>query len=55
MSVRVSVVVPSYRLRGNSRHPVHVLGMLITSLFIPFLSGYWRLHGTVKFRVCFAS
>jgi glycosyltransferase involved in cell wall biosynthesis len=41
------------RLRGNSRHPTHVLGMLITSLLIPFLSIFWRLYGAAKFRVWF--
>jgi glycosyltransferase involved in cell wall biosynthesis len=41
------------RLRGTSHAPAHVLEMLITSLFIPFLSVFWRLRGAVKFRVWF--
>lgn len=41
------------RLRGNSRRPTHVLEMLVTSLFIPFLSVFWRLCGAVKYRVWF--
>jgi GT2 family glycosyltransferase len=41
------------RLRGTSRHPAHVLEMLYTSLFIPFLSIFWRLYGAVKFRAWF--
>lgn len=41
------------RLRGNSRRPAHVLEMLVTSLFIPFLSVFWRLYGAAKFRVWF--
>jgi GT2 family glycosyltransferase len=41
------------RLRGNSCRPGHLLEMLITSLFIPFLSVFWRLYGAAKFRVWF--
>jgi GT2 family glycosyltransferase len=41
------------RLRGTSRAPGHLLEMLVTSLFIPFLSVFWRLFGAVKFRVWF--
>ncbi len=41
------------RLRGTSRHPAHLLEMLVTSLFIPFLSIFWRLYGAAKFRVWF--
>jgi GT2 family glycosyltransferase len=41
------------RLRGTSHTPAHVLEMLVTSLFIPFLSVFWRLRGAVKFRVWF--
>ncbi len=41
------------RLRGNSRHPAHLLEMLITSLLIPLLSIFWRLYGAAKFRVWF--
>jgi hypothetical protein len=42
------------RLHGNSRRPADVLEMLVTSLFIPYLSVFWRLYGAVKFRVWFA-
>jgi GT2 family glycosyltransferase len=42
------------RLRDTSHAPAHVLEMLVTSLFIPFLSIFWRLYGAVKFRVWFA-
>ena len=41
------------RLRGTSHAPAHVLEMLVTSLFIPFLSVFWRLRGAVIFRVWF--
>jgi GT2 family glycosyltransferase len=41
------------RLRGTSRAPAHVLEMVCTSLFIPFLSIFWRLYGAVRFRVWF--
>lgn len=41
------------RLRGNSRRPSHLLEMLVTCLFIPFLSVFWRLYGAVKYRVWF--
>lgn len=41
------------RLRGNSLAPRHVLEMLWTSLFIPFLSVFWRLYGAVRFHIMF--
>lgn len=41
------------RLRGTSHAPRHVLEMLVTSLFIPCLSIFWRVYGAVKFRVWF--
>jgi Glycosyl transferase family group 2 len=41
------------RLHGTSHTPAHILEMLVTSLFIPFLSVFWRLYGAVKFRVWF--
>jgi GT2 family glycosyltransferase len=43
----------SRRLRGNSRAPAHVAEMVFTSLFIPFLSVFWRLYGAARFRVLF--
>jgi hypothetical protein len=41
------------RLSGNSHKVVHVIEMVVTSLFIPFLSVFWRLYGSVKFKVLF--
>lgn len=41
------------RLRGSSHRPMHILEMFVTSLFIPFLSVFWRLYGAMKFRVWF--
>lgn len=41
------------RLSGNSHKVVHVVEMVVTSLFIPFLSVFWRLYGSVKFKVLF--
>jgi hypothetical protein len=37
------------RLQGTSRHPWHVGEMIVTSLLIPPLSGYWRLRGILEF------
>jgi GT2 family glycosyltransferase len=41
------------RLAGTSHRPGHVVEMAVTSVFIPFLSVFWRLRGAVKFRVPF--
>ncbi|MDR5857404.1 glycosyltransferase [Caballeronia sp. LZ062] len=41
------------RLKSTSLTPSHVLEMAWTSLWIPFLSVYWRIYGAVKFRVMF--
>jgi glycosyltransferase involved in cell wall biosynthesis len=41
------------RLAHTSHTPLHVLEMACTSVLIPFLSIYWRIHGAVKFRVFF--
>ncbi|MFX1767399.1 glycosyltransferase [Paraburkholderia sp. A1RI-2L] len=41
------------RLRTTRRDPGHVLEMIWTSLWIPFLSIYWRLHGAVRYRTWF--
>ncbi|WP_244817224.1 glycosyltransferase family 2 protein [Caballeronia sp. Lep1P3] len=41
------------RLKSTALTPSHVLEMAWTSLWIPFLSIYWRLYGAVKFRVVF--
>ena len=41
------------RLENTSHAPRHVLEMIVTSLFIPPLSIYWRLRGAIKYRVFF--
>lgn len=41
------------RLAGTSRAPSHVAEMIITSIFIPPLSVYWRLRGAFRYRVWF--
>jgi GT2 family glycosyltransferase len=41
------------RLTGTRRSPAHVLEMIITSLLIPFLSVYWTIYGSVKFKTYF--
>jgi GT2 family glycosyltransferase len=39
------------RLHNRSHRLTHIAEMMLTSLFIPFLSVYWQLYGAVKFRV----
>lgn len=41
------------RLRATRRDARHVLEMAWTSLWIPFLSIFWRLNGAVRYRVWF--
>lgn len=41
------------RLRHTAHTPRHILEMLVTSAFIPWLSVYWRLAGAWRFRVGF--
>jgi GT2 family glycosyltransferase len=41
------------RLQGTSRHPNHIAEMLVTSAVIPFLSVYWTLYGSVRYKVLF--
>jgi cellulose synthase/poly-beta-1,6-N-acetylglucosamine synthase-like glycosyltransferase len=41
------------RLRHTSRRLDHVLEMLVTSVFIPPLSVFWRLYGAANFKVFF--
>jgi len=41
------------RLKSTALTLSHVLEMAWTSLWIPFLSIYWRLYGAFKFRVVF--
>ncbi|MGH7193700.1 MAG: glycosyltransferase family 2 protein [Candidatus Saccharimonadales bacterium] len=38
------------RMRGNSWAPAHVAEMLVTSMLIPPLSVFWRMHGSMKYR-----
>lgn len=49
----LTVNFTAWRLRHTSRSPCHVLEMIITSIFIPFLATYYRLKGAVKYRVWF--
>jgi GT2 family glycosyltransferase len=41
------------RLTQTSRSYDHVMEMIATSLIIPFLSIYWTLYGSFKYRVLF--
>jgi len=41
------------RIRATKKSASHLSEMLITSIFIPFLSVYWRVYGSIKFRVFF--
>ncbi len=41
------------RLRHTRRDPRHLLEMLATSAVIPFLSVFWRLAGSLRFRTRF--
>jgi GT2 family glycosyltransferase len=41
------------RLRSTTWSPLHLAEMVVTSLFIPFLSIYWRLYGALRFRALF--
>lgn len=41
------------RLKGNTRRLEHVFEIILTSSIIPFLSVFWRLYGSFKFRVPF--
>ena len=38
------------RLKGTSKKISHVAEMFTTSLIIPFLSVYWTLYGSIKFK-----
>ena len=38
------------RLQKTSRSRSHVAEMLITSVFIPFLSVYYRIYGSIRYR-----
>jgi hypothetical protein len=41
------------RLRQTSKRIDHIAEMIITSLFIPFVSVYWQLYGAWRYRVFF--
>jgi len=41
------------RLADTSRAPRHVAEMVWTSLWIPWLSVYWRVRGALRYRVWF--
>lgn len=41
------------RLRGTKHSLTHVIEMALTSALIPPLAVFWRLHGTVSYRVLF--
>jgi glycosyltransferase involved in cell wall biosynthesis len=38
------------RIHGTSKKVTHVLEMIVTSLLIPFLSVYWTLYGSYRFK-----
>jgi len=41
------------RLRGTSHSASHVVEMLVTSAAIPFLSVYWTLYGSFRYKTFF--
>ncbi len=41
------------RLNGTNRSVAHVSEMVITSALIPFLSIFWTLYGSIKYKVFF--
>ena len=47
------VLFISRRLASTSHSPEHVAEMIVTSIFIPFLSVYWQFYGGLKYRVLF--
>jgi len=38
------------RLKGTSKRPAHIFEMLVTSMIIPFLSVYWTLRGSLRYK-----
>lgn len=38
------------RLKDTSTRPGHVLEMIITSIFIPYLSVFWTLYGSLRYK-----
>jgi glycosyltransferase involved in cell wall biosynthesis len=41
------------RLKGTRRSAAHVMEMIITSMLIPFLSVYWNLYGSLKYKTLY--
>jgi GT2 family glycosyltransferase len=41
------------RLTGTSRSPNHILEMIVTSMIIPFLSIFWTLYGSIRYKTFF--
>jgi len=41
------------RVRNTSKSPGHIVEMIFTSFFIPFLSLFWQFYGAIKYRVLF--
>jgi GT2 family glycosyltransferase len=41
------------RLTGTTHTTTHVVEMIITSMLIPFLSIYWTLYGSLKFKTLY--
>jgi len=41
------------RMSGTSKNIYHVTEMVITSMFIPFLSVFWTLYGAAKYKTFF--
>ncbi len=41
------------RLKTTSKHASHVFEMIITSAVIPFLSVYWTLYGSFRYKTLF--
>jgi glycosyltransferase involved in cell wall biosynthesis len=41
------------RLTGTTHTPAHVTEMIVTSMLIPFLSLYWTIYGSLKFKTVF--
>ncbi len=41
------------RLKSTARTPSHIWEMIVTSIAIPFLSVFWQLYGSFKYRVLY--
>jgi general stress protein CsbA len=41
------------RLKNRHKGLSQVAEMIVTSLLIPYLSIYWRIYGSVKYRVLY--